>query len=108
AADLMHGPVAAIRPGWPVVAIAPSGPTLESMKTVIRGLADRGARFIAIADDEEVLKAGAPMRLVPDVPQWLSPLAPGTPGQLAAVRLAQLNGSDLDSPHGLSKITLTL
>ena len=44
AADLMHGPVAAIAPGWPVIALAPSGPTLESMKTVIQGLADRGAQ----------------------------------------------------------------
>ena len=37
----------------------------------------------------------------------LSPLTTVIPGQLAAVRLAQLNGSDLDRPHGLSKITLT-
>ena len=26
AADLMHGPIAAIGPGWPVIAIAPVGP----------------------------------------------------------------------------------
>ena len=26
AADLMHGPVAAIGQGWPVLAVAPSGP----------------------------------------------------------------------------------
>jgi glucosamine--fructose-6-phosphate aminotransferase (isomerizing) len=50
----------------------------------------------------------APFRLVEGVPEWLSPLTTVIPGQLAAVRLAQLNGSDLDSPHGLSKITLTL
>jgi glutamine---fructose-6-phosphate transaminase (isomerizing) len=109
AADLMHGPVAAIAPGWPVFALAPSGPTLHSMKTVIAGLADRGAKVFAIADAEDVLGGGvAPLRLVPDVPEWLSPLTTVIPGQLAAVRLAQLNGSDLDSPHGLSKITLTL
>ncbi|HEY7537888.1 MAG TPA: SIS domain-containing protein [Gaiellaceae bacterium] len=109
AADLMHGPVAAIAPGWPVIAVAPSGPTLESMKTVIGGLADRGARLIVIADDEGVLGQGvAPMRLVADVPEWLSPLTTVIPGQLAALRLAQLRGSDLDRPYGLSKITLTL
>ncbi len=109
AADLMHGPVAAIAPGWPVIAVAPSGPALGSMKTAIAGLAERGARLIVIADREDVLAQGvAPMRLVPDVPEWLSPLTTVIPGQLAAVRLAQLNGSDLDRPHGLSKITLTL
>ena len=65
--------------------------------------------MIAIADAEDVLAAGpAAMRLVPDVPEWLSPLTTVIPGQVTAFRLAQLNGSDLDSPHGLSKITLTL
>jgi glucosamine 6-phosphate synthetase-like amidotransferase/phosphosugar isomerase protein len=29
------------------------------------------------------------------------------PGQLAALRLAQLRGIDLDSPLGLRKVTLT-
>jgi glucosamine--fructose-6-phosphate aminotransferase (isomerizing) len=109
AADLMHGPVAAIAPGWPVIAIAPSGPALPSMETAIEGLTERGAKVTAIADRDDVLARGiAPMRLVPDVPEWLSPLTAVIPGQLAALRLAQLNGSDIDSPHGLSKITLTL
>jgi glucosamine--fructose-6-phosphate aminotransferase (isomerizing) len=108
AADLMHGPVAAIRPGWPVIAVAPSGPALESMESAIDGLSKRGARVMVIADREEVLARGiAPLRLVPGIPEWLSPLATVIPGQLAAMRLATLNGSDLDRPHGLSKITLT-
>jgi glucosamine--fructose-6-phosphate aminotransferase (isomerizing) len=109
AADLMHGPVAAIAPGWPVIAIAPSGPALDSMETAIEGLRERGARVMVLADREDVLaRAVAPMRLIPGVPEWLSPLTTVIPGQLAAFRLAQLNGSNLDSPHGLSKITLTL
>jgi glutamine---fructose-6-phosphate transaminase (isomerizing) len=109
AADLMHGPVAAIAPGWPVIALAPSGPTLESMETVINGLSQRGARLLVIADRADVLARGVvPLRLVEGIPEWLSPLATVIPGQLAAFRLAQLTGSDLDSPHGLSKVTLTL
>jgi glucosamine--fructose-6-phosphate aminotransferase (isomerizing) len=109
AADLMHGPVAAVRPGWPVIAVAPSGPALDSMETAMAGLAERGARLITIADRPDVLARGlAPFRLVEGVPEWLSPMTTVIPGQLAALRLAQLNGSDLDNPHGLSKITLTL
>jgi glucosamine--fructose-6-phosphate aminotransferase (isomerizing) len=109
AADLMHGPVAAIAAGWPVIALAPSGPALDSMRTAIRGLGDRRARMIVIADREDVLAgAAAPMRLVAGIPEWLSPMTTVIPGQVAAVRLAQSNGSDLDRPHGLSKITLTL
>src|SRR5262249_30760868 len=87
AADLMHGPVAAIGKGWPVVAIAPSGPTLASMTSAIRALADRGARVLAIADTDGALGSGVtPLRLVPDVPEGLSPLTTAVPGQPAAVR----------------------
>ena len=71
----MHGPVAAIAPGWPVIAVAPSGPALESMETAIGGLVERGARVMVIADRDDVLAHGvAPMRLVAGVPEWLSPL----------------------------------
>jgi glutamine---fructose-6-phosphate transaminase (isomerizing) len=108
AADLMHGPVAAVGPGWPVIAVAPSGPALESMRTAIDALARRGARVVAISDREDVLaSAETRLQLVPGVPEWLSPLVAVIPGQLAAFRLAELRGSDLDNPHGLSKITLT-
>jgi glucosamine 6-phosphate synthetase-like amidotransferase/phosphosugar isomerase protein len=37
----------------------------------------------------------------------LSPLLTVVPGQLAAVRLATLQGANVDSPAGLTKITLT-
>jgi glucosamine--fructose-6-phosphate aminotransferase (isomerizing) len=108
AADLMHGPVAAIGSGWPVIAVAPSGPAFESMQTAIEALARRGARILAISDREDVLGAcDTPLRLVSGIGEWLSPLVAVIPGQLVAFRLAQLRGGDLDSPHGLSKVTLT-
>jgi glucosamine--fructose-6-phosphate aminotransferase (isomerizing) len=102
AADLMHGPVAAIAPGWPVIAVAPSGPALDSMQKVIAGLAARGARLLVIGEGED-----AALRLAPGVPEWLSPLVTVIPGQLVALRLAELRGGDVDQPHGLQKVTLT-
>jgi glucosamine--fructose-6-phosphate aminotransferase (isomerizing) len=102
AADLMHGPVAAIAPGWPVLAIAPPGPALASMQTAIDGLAARGARMLVIGEADD-----AALRLVPGVPEWLSPLVTVIPGQLVALRLAELRGGDVDHPHGLHKVTLT-
>jgi len=108
AADLMHGPVAAIGPGWPVFAIAPSGPALEAMETAIEDVARRGARLIVVSDEQRVLEHGeVALQLVEGVPEWLSPLVAVVPGQLAALRLAQMRGIDLDNPLGLSKITLT-
>jgi glutamine---fructose-6-phosphate transaminase (isomerizing) len=108
AADLMHGPVAAIGEGWPVVAVAPSVPALGAMAEAVAAVAARGARTVVISDDADLrAQAEIGLPLLPGVPEWLSPLVAVVPGQLAAMRLAQLRGIDLDSPLGLSKITLT-
>jgi glucosamine--fructose-6-phosphate aminotransferase (isomerizing) len=108
AADLMHGPVAAIAPGWPVVAVAPSGPALPVLVEAIDAVARRGARLVVISDDAATRARGEiGLTLLPGVPEWLSPLAAVVPGQVAALRLAQLRGIDLDNPLGLSKVTLT-
>jgi glutamine---fructose-6-phosphate transaminase (isomerizing) len=108
AADLMHGPVAAIAAGRTVLAIAPSGPTLPAMVDAVDAVEKRGARTIVVSDDEALLTRGEiGLPLLPGVPEWLSPLVAVVPGQLAALRLAQLRGVDLDSPLGLSKVTLT-
>ena len=108
AADLMHGPVAAIAPGWPVVAVAPEGPAFPAMAEAVGAVGARGARTIVISQDEALrARAEVGLPLLPGVPEWLSPLAAVVPGQLAAMRLAQLRGVDLDEPLGLSKVTLT-
>ena len=101
ATDLMHGPVAAIAEGWPVIAVAPSGPARASMSEAIRSVRARGAQLIVISDEDD-----ATLRTV-RVPEWVSPLVTVIPGQLAARRLAQLRGGDIDHPGGLSKVTLT-
>src|SRR5262249_46240625 len=107
-ADLLHGPIAAIRPGWPVVAVAPSGPARASVVEVLPALEERNARVLAVSDGEELLaRAETPLPLVPGVPEWLSPLTAVVPGQVAAMRLAQLRGLDVDHPLGLQKVTLT-
>jgi glutamine---fructose-6-phosphate transaminase (isomerizing) len=108
AADLMHGPVAAITPGWPVVAVAPVGPTLDVMGEAIESVKARGARVVVISDDGPMRASGEiGLDLRPGVPEWLSPFVAVVPGQIAAFRLAQLRGIDLDNPLGLSKVTLT-
>jgi glucosamine--fructose-6-phosphate aminotransferase (isomerizing) len=107
-ADLLHGPIAALLPGRPVLAIAPSGAALESMRDSFAKLRGRGAEIVAISDDDRIL-AGADkaLPLVATLPEWLSPLLTVIPGQTAALRLATLRGGDVDRPAGLTKVTLT-
>ncbi len=71
-------------------------------------LKERRARVIAVSDVDAVLRrAQTKLPLVPRVPEWLSPMTAVIPGQLTAMRLAQLRGLDIDSPRGLRKVTLT-
>jgi glucosamine--fructose-6-phosphate aminotransferase (isomerizing) len=107
-ADLMHGPIAAIQPGWPVVVVAPSGPARPSVEEIVAPLRARGAGLVAISDVHAVLRrAQTKLRLAPGVPEWLSPLTSVVPGQVTALRLTRLRGLDLDHPVGLRKVTLT-
>jgi glucosamine--fructose-6-phosphate aminotransferase (isomerizing) len=107
-ADLMHGPIAAIQPDWPVILVAPTGPARPSVEEIVEPLRERGARVIAVSDAAAVLdRAHTKLPLVPDVPEWLSPLTAVIPGQVTAMRLAEQRGLDVDHPAGLQKITLT-
>jgi glucosamine--fructose-6-phosphate aminotransferase (isomerizing) len=108
AADLMHGPIAAIGARWPVIVIAPHGPAFETMAAALDALEQRGARLIVVSDDQRALgRADVALPLWTRVAEWLSPLVAVVPGQLGALRLAQLRGIDLDAPLGLQKVTLT-
>jgi glutamine---fructose-6-phosphate transaminase (isomerizing) len=107
-ADLMHGPIAAIQPDWPVIVVAPTGPARPSVEELAIPLQERRARVIVVSDVDAFLRrAHTKLPLVPRVPEWLSPLTAVIPGQLTAMRLAQLRGLDIDNPLGLHKVTLT-
>ena len=107
-ADLLHGPVAMVDYGFPVMLVAPSGKASDDAPALIDALTSRGARVIAMSDREDVL-AGTEsrIRLPADVPEWLSPIVSVVPGQLWARSLAMAKGIDSDRPRGLSKVTRT-
>jgi glutamine---fructose-6-phosphate transaminase (isomerizing) len=107
-ADLLHGPIAAVKPGRPAIVITRSGRTLDSMRAAIDKIRERGAEMIGISNDADFLSTvQTAFPLVPDLPGWLAPLLTVVPGQIVAVELAKLRGVDIDSPLGLTKITRT-
>jgi glutamine---fructose-6-phosphate transaminase (isomerizing) len=78
------------------------------MRVAVEKMRERGVEVIAISDDDGFLaESSTPLPLLANVPEWLSPLLTVVPGQVAAVRLATLRNVDVDSPAGLTKITLT-
>ena len=107
-ADLLHGPVAMIEYGFPVVLVAPSGFPTDDVGSLLDLLGWRGARVIALSDRDDVLaRATTKIRLPPGVPEWLSPIVAVVPGQLWARALANAKGLDSDKPRGLTKVTRT-
>lgn len=108
AADYMHGPIAALTPGWPVVLIAPQGPALGSMLEVGQAVKDRRAEMIVMSDDDDALSlANVPLKLPFLGRSYWSPLVTVVAGQLFAYYLAIHKGLDPDKPRGLTKVTLT-
>lgn len=108
-ADLLHGPVAMIDQGFPVILVAPSGRALGDVPELSKLLRARKARVVAISDrDDVVAGADAALRLPPGIPEWLSPIVAVVPGQLFALSFARARGLDPDAPRGLSKVTRTV
>lgn len=106
-ADLLHGPIAIVEPGYPLVAVAPSGPARPAMDELLEAVRQRGGAPLILSDEPKLARAGEPfLRLVP-VPEWLSPLTAVVPVQLLAAGIAERRGVDVDNPFGLSKVTLT-
>lgn len=106
-ADLLHGPVAMIGEGFPVLLVAPRGKTHVDVPKIMQTVKERSARLIVISDDEEILSRAEVALRLPEMPEWVSPIAAVVAGQLFAGALADVNGLDPDQPRGLNKVTLT-
>jgi glucosamine--fructose-6-phosphate aminotransferase (isomerizing) len=107
-ADLLHGPVALVRDGLPVMVVAPESAPFDDLLGVAALARERGARLIAISDAPSVAaQAEVALPLAPGGPEWLSPIEAVVPGQLWVQALAAARGLTPDAPAGLSKVTLT-
>jgi glucosamine--fructose-6-phosphate aminotransferase (isomerizing) len=101
AADLLHGPLAMIDSGVPVIAVVSPGRGGDAMTAALDRLAGTGADVVRVgpADGVPVASDGIPERLLPVLE--ILPL------QRLAWRLALDRGADPDRPRGLDKVTST-
>ena len=109
ATDLVHGPIAAIDPLFPVWTIASRDETLPAVLEAAARVRAAGAALVAsgnaaaeVADPSYVLPVPTPSSPL------FSPLLSVLPGQLFAAALSRVKGLDPDRPDGLSKVTLAL
>jgi glucosamine--fructose-6-phosphate aminotransferase (isomerizing) len=108
AADFLHGPIALVQPGIPVLVLAPQGAPAEDQKKLLRDLRDRGIDTVVVSDVEDTRSLGRWAIAIPaGVPEWLRPIVSIVPAQLFAYHLTVAKGLDPEAPRGLSKVTRT-
>lgn len=107
--DLLHGPIAVVERGFPVLVLAPPGRTLRHLQDVLDRLRRRQAETAVISSEVDVLqRATVPIPFPVRVPEVLSPHVYVVPMQWLACHLARLRGRDPDRPRGLRKVTRVL
>jgi glucosamine--fructose-6-phosphate aminotransferase (isomerizing) len=108
-ADFQHGPIAVVAQGYPVMAIAQSGPVFAEMLKLLHRLRHQHkAELLVLSDQQEALDlATAPIPTPRHVPEWLSPIVNIVPAQLFSYHLTRIKGFDTEQPRGLQKVTLT-
>lgn len=103
-AEVMHGPVALVEPGYPVLVFSPEDETREGLAAVIGTLREKGAAVFAAEAG-----ADAPGRL--PLSAGIHPQVDPLPAILAfyglAAELAVRRGLDPDRPRHLRKVTET-
>lgn len=106
-ADFLHGPIAIVEPGFPVLLLRASGPAAAEMDALASELGRRRARVLSIAEGAGLPDAVTSVRLDTGLPEPLTPLSLAVAGQLVTAGLAAARGIDPDRPRGLRKVTST-
>jgi glucosamine--fructose-6-phosphate aminotransferase (isomerizing) len=112
AADLLHGPLAMLDAGWPVVVIVPHGVGGRAVVPVLERLRERAADVLVVCDERVLPPAGrrwwaAQLTLPGELPEDLAPVVQIMPLQRLAHRIALERGHDPDAPRSLQKLTRT-
>ena len=104
AGEMKHGPIAIIDKGMPVLAVATTSKAISLMAGNIEEAKARGARVIAIVDEDsrKLIKAAEYIQ-VPKTMELLSPMLNVIPLQLFAYYVALAKKCDIDKPRNLAK-----
>lgn len=106
AADLLHGPVAAVDKDTAVVAVASTGRGGDAVREALEVVSGSGADIIAAGSAAATVPATLRVTL-PESAEELAPVLEILPLQRLAHGLALARGGDPDAPRGLSKVTRT-
>ena len=105
AADFLHGPVAMVEPGFPILAVAASGPPHGDVHALLQELVERNAELVVISDVEATLAlTPSAISLPRRVPEWISPIPAIVGAQLFAYHLTMAKGLDAEQQIGRAHV----
>lgn len=105
AGELKHGTISLIEPGMPVIAIATGDKLFEKTISNVKEVKARGAKVILVCKKGAVVDKTIYDHLieVPDVDEFIRPIAAIVPLQIFAYYTACARGCDVDKPRNLAK-----
>ena len=108
-ADFLHGPIAMVEGGFPIMAVAPRGKVFDTMLEMLTHLrTHQQAELVVVSDDQRALSlAQSPLPLPSGIPEWLTPIVSIIPAQLFVYYLTLAKGIDPETPRSLGKVTET-
>jgi glutamine---fructose-6-phosphate transaminase (isomerizing) len=108
-ADFLHGPIAIVEGGFPILAVVTEGAVHSSVIEVLKELRNgRSAELVVLSNVKEAIELAQTSLLIPSgIPEWLSPIVSIVPAQLFCYHLAVAKGCDTESPRGIHKVTET-
>jgi len=108
-ADFLHGPIAMVERGFPVMAVAPTGQVYAPQMELLHHLKDDLlAELVIISNDESALAMGkSAIRIPAATPESITPIVSIPAGQLFAYHLTRAKGYDTEQPRTIRKVTET-
>ncbi len=107
-AEVQHGPMSLVEPGYPMLILATQDETLGGVVTLAEAMRDKGARILLAAHDPRVLaKADIPLPLPAPLHPVLDPIIAVQAFYPFVTALAQARGYNPDAPRHLRKVTQT-
>lgn len=104
-AEVQHGPMALVAPGFPLLVLAPPGPAQPGLLALAAQMRERGARVLLAAPPGT---PGATLPLAASGHADLDPITTVVSFYGMVEALARARGLDPDAPRHLNKVTRTL
>jgi glucosamine--fructose-6-phosphate aminotransferase (isomerizing) len=109
AADFLHGPIALVEPGFPVVILMPPGKVFRDLKHLTERLRRLRAETLVFSSAHAHIPAATRIVRIPcDLHEIYTPIPYIVPGQLFCALLAEVKGLDPDKPRELHIVTRTV